>query len=182
MHARRILSTWKDIAAYLTRSVRTVQRWEISYNLPIHRPHSDAQSVFACSDEIDAWMQRARSRKSRCVRPTFLVLDVITPGALSQLKLFLEGAKFNVLTAFSSTEMLATAERYDVDGFVVDSIVLDRDPLELGRELHTLYPHKPRLLIGDEQHEEYDSTINPGKPQVVVEWLIDRFGVPDSSQ
>ena len=97
MSERRILSTWKDIASYLGRSVRTVQRWEVSYNLPIHRPNNDTQSVFACSDEIDDWMQRARPRKSPYVRPTFIVLDVISPGAISELKLSLEGAKFNVL-------------------------------------------------------------------------------------
>ena len=181
MSERRILSTWKDIASYLGRSVRTVQRWEVSYNLPIHRPNNDTQSVFACSDEIDDWMQRARPRKSPYVRPTFIVLDVISPGAISELKLSLEGAKFNVLTAFNSTELLATAERYNVDAFVVDSIVLDADPLELGKELRSRYPEKPRLLIGDDQVEQYDATINPAKSHVAVEWLIDRFGVPKSA-
>src|SRR4029078_5853642 len=112
MSERRILSTWKDIASYLGRSVRTVQRWEVSYNLPIHRPNNDTQSVFACSDEIDDWMQRARPRKSPYVRPTFIVLDVISPGAISELKLSLEGAKFNVLIAFTSQEVTAHGARY----------------------------------------------------------------------
>ena len=178
MSDRRILNTWKEIAAYLQRSVRTVQRWELSYNLPIHRPGNDTPSVFALSNELDEWLARARPRHSPYVRPTFIVLDAITPTAISQLKLTLEGFKFNVLTAFTSAEMLATAERYDVDGFVVDSIVLDADPRELGRELRSRYPAKPRLMVGDEQSEHYDVVIPAGRSQLVVDWLIERFGVP----
>jgi len=47
-------------------------------------------------------------------------------------------------------EILATAEKYDREWFVVDSIVLDC--LELERELPTVHPHKPTLLLGGEQH------------------------------
>src|SRR5579864_8507565 len=33
----QLLEAWKDIAAYLRRDIRTVQRWEKSLGLPIHR-------------------------------------------------------------------------------------------------------------------------------------------------
>ena len=33
----RRLDSWKEIAAYLGRDVRTVQRWERREGLPIHR-------------------------------------------------------------------------------------------------------------------------------------------------
>jgi hypothetical protein len=58
------LDSWKEIAAYLNRNVRTVQRWEKREGLPIHRHvHERASSVSACKKEIDAW-QKQRSRVS----------------------------------------------------------------------------------------------------------------------
>jgi Tol biopolymer transport system component len=55
------LDSWKEIAAYLKRSVRTVHRWEKDEGLPVHRQlHKDLGSVFAYTRELDAW-SRARS-------------------------------------------------------------------------------------------------------------------------
>jgi len=54
------LETWGEIAAYLGREIRTVQRWEKSLGLPIRRlaGFSDKQSrVFAFKRELDAWWQ-----------------------------------------------------------------------------------------------------------------------------
>lgn len=50
------LDSWKEIAAYLGKSIRTVQRWEEQEKLPIHRlPHADRSSVFAYPNELDMW-------------------------------------------------------------------------------------------------------------------------------
>jgi Tol biopolymer transport system component len=50
------LDSWKEIAAYLKRSVRTVHRWEKEEGLPVHRQlHKDLGSVFAYKSELDAW-------------------------------------------------------------------------------------------------------------------------------
>lgn len=50
------LDSWKEIAVYLGRDVRTVQRWERREGLPIHRHQHDKQgSVYAFRPEIDAW-------------------------------------------------------------------------------------------------------------------------------
>jgi hypothetical protein len=52
----RLLDSWKEIARYLGRDVRTVQRWEKSENLPVHRHiHKEKASVFAFSVEIERW-------------------------------------------------------------------------------------------------------------------------------
>ena len=178
MAERRILSTWKEIANYLNRGVRTVQRWELSHMLPVRRSSPDAQSVFAFADEIDAWLDRAKPRQHESVRTTFLVIDVATPSALSELKLALELAKFNVLTAFNATEALATAAKYDVDGFVIDSLLLD-EPARLGEELRRRYPAKVRVLVGDDGTSDgFDVVFPPGHSGKVVEWLIARFGEP----
>lgn len=50
------LDSWKDIANYLGRDVRTVIRWE-KKGLPVHRvPGGQRQAVFAYTEEIDAWL------------------------------------------------------------------------------------------------------------------------------
>src|ERR1700674_36000 len=50
------LDSWKEIAAYLEREVRTVQRWEKKEGLPVHRQiHEKMGTVFAYKSEIDAW-------------------------------------------------------------------------------------------------------------------------------
>jgi WD40 repeat protein len=50
------LDSWKDIAAYLNRSVRTVRRWEEQQKLPVHRVgHQKGASVYAYKTELDAW-------------------------------------------------------------------------------------------------------------------------------
>ena len=50
------LDSWKEIAAYLKRSVRTVTRWEREEGLPIHRHlHSKSGSVYASKAELDEW-------------------------------------------------------------------------------------------------------------------------------
>ena len=55
------LDSWKEIATYLSRSVRTLHRWEKDEGLPVHRhQHKDLGSVFAYKSELDAWVS-ARS-------------------------------------------------------------------------------------------------------------------------
>ncbi len=51
------LESWKEIASYLGREVRTAQRWEKREGLPVHRHvHAKASSVWAFRHEIDAWL------------------------------------------------------------------------------------------------------------------------------
>jgi len=54
----QILSSWKEIASFLGRGVRTVQRWELHLGLPIHRPDNSPQSiVFARKSELLRWFE-----------------------------------------------------------------------------------------------------------------------------
>jgi len=53
------LESWKQIAAYLNRSERTVRRWEACEGLPIRRHgHQKQDTVFARVDEINRWVVR----------------------------------------------------------------------------------------------------------------------------
>jgi TolB-like protein/Tfp pilus assembly protein PilF len=56
-----LLESWKEIAAYLRRGVRTVRRWEKDEALPVHRQrHKKLGTVYARRSELDAWRE-ARS-------------------------------------------------------------------------------------------------------------------------
>lgn len=62
---RRRLDSWKEIAAYLGRDVKTAQRWEKREGLPVHRhQHDRLGSVHAFADEVDAWREGRRRAQS----------------------------------------------------------------------------------------------------------------------
>jgi len=64
--AENYLGSWKEIAAYLKREVRTVQRWEKHEGLPVRRHvHRNASTVYAYKNEINKWIQ---SRKAIAVQ------------------------------------------------------------------------------------------------------------------
>ena len=54
--SRKRLDSWKAIAEFLGRSLRTVQRWHDLNGLPVHRFSGQKGSVFAFEEEIDAWL------------------------------------------------------------------------------------------------------------------------------
>ena len=57
------LDSWKEIAAYVKRGVRTVRRWESEEGLPVHRHvHRTLGSVYAYKSEIDVWRQSGARR------------------------------------------------------------------------------------------------------------------------
>jgi len=60
------LDSWKSIAAYLDRSRRTVQRWHSDHGLPVHHFAGVQGSVFAYSDEIDAWLAKFAEAPRAC--------------------------------------------------------------------------------------------------------------------
>ena len=55
-----VLNSWKEVASYLGRGVRTVQRWEQELSLPVRRPRGKSRSaIIAFRSELDEWLQRA---------------------------------------------------------------------------------------------------------------------------
>jgi Tol biopolymer transport system component len=72
------LDSWKEIAAYLSRDVTTVQRWEKREGMPVHRhQHDKIGSVYAFREELDAW---ARSRKIGSVAAEMALPDSTSPA------------------------------------------------------------------------------------------------------
>ena len=73
------LNGWKEIAAHLGRSARSVQRWERDLGLPIHRiaTPDGGSIVYALRSEVDAWRRRhdesvREDAESNCVRARIL--------------------------------------------------------------------------------------------------------------
>jgi Tfp pilus assembly protein PilF len=61
MTPRDRLESWKEIAAYLNRSERTVRRWEEKEGLPVHRlAHDKRGSIYAFRCELDEWRESRR--------------------------------------------------------------------------------------------------------------------------
>jgi Tol biopolymer transport system component len=57
------LDSWKEIATYLKRGVRTVQRWERDAGLPVHRLATEKRgAIYAYKTEIDLWWQTRSGR------------------------------------------------------------------------------------------------------------------------
>lgn len=62
------LESWKEIATYLGKGVRTVTRWEKTEGLPVHRhQHERRPTVYALKPELDAW-RLGRRRAAPVVR------------------------------------------------------------------------------------------------------------------
>ena len=76
-----ILDTWKGIASYLGRDVRTVQRWERTRNLPVHRlPGADKAAVFARKSELERWRNQTGTDEAVAV-PSVAVLPLASLNA-----------------------------------------------------------------------------------------------------
>lgn len=56
---RRLLRTWKEIAASLGVTVRSAERWEKQAGLPVYRQGGGRKArVFAYSDELQKWLEQ----------------------------------------------------------------------------------------------------------------------------
>jgi TolB-like protein len=102
----RQLDSWKEIAAFFARNVRTVQRWERAENLPVyHHIHIKCSSVYALESELIAWRD-ARSRQKdisqlskntpRC-RLRLAVLPFANLSADTQLRHFEDGLTHEII-------------------------------------------------------------------------------------
>ena len=59
-----LLSSWKEIAAYLGVTVRTAQKWEAERGLPVRRLPGGRGRVMASVEEMDAWLEAPRNAET----------------------------------------------------------------------------------------------------------------------
>jgi tetratricopeptide (TPR) repeat protein len=57
------LGSWKEIAVFFSKDVRTVKRWEKDRALPVHRaPGKPGGSVYAFTDELTNWLNASSTK------------------------------------------------------------------------------------------------------------------------
>lgn len=60
-----VFTSWKEIASYLGKGVRTVQRWEAQFGLPVQRPNAHTKGIVrATREELDRWIATRWSQRS----------------------------------------------------------------------------------------------------------------------
>lgn len=84
--SRERLDSWKEIAVYLDREVRTVQRWEKREGLPVHRQfHAKGGTVWAFKHDLDVWFENrchVVSKPARQTLPSDQAVDWSSPTLL----------------------------------------------------------------------------------------------------
>src|SRR5271154_4427203 len=63
------LDSWKEIAAFLGRDERTVNRWEKELGLPVHRLPGTKGRVYAYTEELSTWL--ATPKKPSTASPEY---------------------------------------------------------------------------------------------------------------
>ncbi|HVZ17217.1 MAG TPA: response regulator [Terriglobales bacterium] len=117
-----ILNSWKEIAAYLGKSVRTVQRMEVELGLPVRRPKGHARSsVMAFSTELDQWLKSFSPR-----RPDGFSASVIKATDRAQIR----PARVLVVDAHEMS-LCAVTKTLRTYGYEVATAQTGRDALEL---------------------------------------------------
>jgi tetratricopeptide (TPR) repeat protein len=60
---RQRLDSWKEIAAFFDRDERTVNRWEKTGDLPVHRLPGIKGRVYAYTDELSEWLKASQNKE-----------------------------------------------------------------------------------------------------------------------
>ncbi|MFZ0629825.1 MAG: hypothetical protein WA399_06155 [Acidobacteriaceae bacterium] len=125
-----VLTSWKEIARYMGKGVRTVQRWEQDFGLPVRRPvGSSKTAILARPGDLDAWVAFRCSSRAQMV--------VVPNRASSSLGLNKPPVSLGVLSALSAeihtSRMLRSSNRELMGGI---RVALDR----LNQELASMFP------------------------------------------
>lgn len=132
------LDSWKEIAAYLNRGPRTVQRWEREEGLPVHRlRHDKLASVYAYQSELDAWWNHRRADleneppAENDLGSSIAVLPFADMSREKDQEYFCEGMAEEIINALSRIKDLRVASRTSAFQFKTGAA----DSREIGRRL-----------------------------------------------
>ncbi len=114
------LDSWKEIAAFLGRGVRTVQRWEREEGLPVHRLlHDKRGSIYARKQELAAWWESRRltlSAPTPDPTPAPVPASVAAPAATRVERVTWTSAMTNWPTLSSDARLIAYVSDGGQDG------------------------------------------------------------------
>lgn len=104
------LDSWKEIAVYLGRDVRTVQRWEGERRLPVHRlPGGDKSPVYAFKSELDLWLHDRPGKEHESA--SVAVLPFVNLTADKENEFFGEGLADEIINALTRIPALRVIAR-----------------------------------------------------------------------
>src|SRR5205807_1453942 len=129
MASNERLDSWKEIATYLDRDVRTVIRWEKERGLPVHRvPGVKGHGVFALGSEVDVWLHGGPAPAKR---PAVAVLPLLHPESLEN-EYVCDGLSQSIISILSRIPHLRVMAWSTVSGLRTAPV----EPRQVGRELN----------------------------------------------
>jgi TolB-like protein/tetratricopeptide (TPR) repeat protein len=109
-----LLESWKQIAEYLRRDVRTVIRWEKTRGLPVHRiPGGSRRAVYGRKSELETWRTQAISAREPTApcRPSIAVLPFANLSPDKDTEYFGDGLADEILTLLARVPGLLVTAR-----------------------------------------------------------------------
>ena len=141
------LDSWKAIADYLGRDVRTAMRWAKSQGMPVRRVGGRGRSVFAFRDEIDLWLGRADAPGAvaapRNAEPVPVEHRAVAPEVvhrLPRLRLALAATSILLLIAAATVLRERMTERSPSRAFTTDVGVVVVDSRGAERAIYAFDP------------------------------------------
>jgi len=164
MGDKGFLNSWKEVAQYVGRSERTIQRWEREFGFPVHRPAGRLRSsVIAIAGEIDEWIRKSPALRSPLQNypaatpgdkvlaarlthaPLVLCIEENGPG-LNFRKALLETRGYRVLATGDSREGVALFEKNAVSLVILGCGACELDGEVLARMLKRRNPKVPIVM------------------------------------
>jgi len=146
-----VFTGWKQISNYLGMAIRTVQRYERTLGLPVHRPSRNSRdSVIGAKAELDTWVRTSPklpsvpkswlSERANRNGANFLLIDAQVALTFSDLALRARDEQKRKRTAQTARTAYDTIMRLR-DGFDLSDAETDELDANLQRlkgELHSL--------------------------------------------
>ncbi len=167
--ARKHLDSWKEIADYIGRDVRTAIRWEQQHGLPVHRlPGGRRSAVFAVPDEIDSWVQNRPASHETSAR--------IAPSVFSRrpTKLFVLLTLFVAVTA-AAVLFIRVRHRGDSSDQLLTLGTPDK-PFRFARSIFSYQLGAIRVVAGDLNEDGYPDLVIDGAPSARTAILFNHQG------
>jgi tetratricopeptide (TPR) repeat protein len=152
------LDSWKEIASYFRREVRTVQLWEKREGLPVHRHfHKQLGSVFAFRSELDAWNEQVSLKGGAHPETATQLKTKPAPGYITIRvePLHNQTRGEQALCVAITAKTIAVLEQLN--------------PRQLGVELASA----PSTLHGDRKRKGFEESVSPESPaDFLLKWGI----------
>jgi len=127
------LDSWKDIADYLCRDVRTVQRWERERSLPVHRlPGGRKPRIYAMKSELNLWLKGSPADPAPATS-TVAVLPFVNLSESKDNEYFSDGLADEIINALTRIPGLLVTARTSSFAFRG----MERDVRDIGASLGT---------------------------------------------